>query len=157
MSHTKRIVQPSTSHLQYLAGLSIAAALAFTLGHAIGSAGRVAVPATAVDQTGRAAVSASAAGNQPAADLQHAVPAVTELYDGGWAGGPGPGYVPRATSTVRRVPYDAGWKLYDNGWAGGPAASTAVTSTRLVPARVPYEAGWQLYDGGWAGGPKTLP
>ena len=43
-----------------------------------------------------------------------------DLYDNGWAGGPGPRTEPRSKPAVVRVPYEAGWALYDNGWAGGP-------------------------------------
>ena len=88
----------------------------------------------------------------------HRVPyeAGWELYDDGWAGGPGPKAVTRSKAAMVRVPYEAGWELYDNGWAGGPGPK-AVTPSAPAVSRVPYEAGWELYDNGWAGGPNTLP
>ena len=41
------------------------------------------------------------------------------LYDGGWASGPGPSY----TKPISVWAAYSGWNLYDGGWAGGPGAS----------------------------------
>jgi hypothetical protein len=41
------------------------------------------------------------------------------LYDGGWASGPGSSY----TKPISVWAAYAGWNLYDGGWAGGPGAS----------------------------------
>ncbi len=80
--------------------------------------------------------------------------AQTELYDGGWAGGPGPGAIVRSAPEVREAGL-AATELYDGGWAGGPPPNFETRRATTV-VRVPYEAGWELYDNGFAGGPNTL-
>lgn len=171
MLYAKRMVQLPTSRMQQFVTLSITTAVAFTLGVAIGPFGRAALSATASDQTSPAAVVAPA-------------PAAMELYDGGWAGGPGPGAVLQSAPVERAAApavtelYDGGWaggpgpgavlrsepaeraaapaamELYDGGWAGGPGPEYMASKASTI-SRVPYDAGWELYDGGWAGGPKT--
>ena len=80
--------------------------------------------------------------------------AATDLYDGGWAGGPGPGAIVRSAPAVEAASLVA-TELYDGGWAGGPPPNfQGRHATALV--RVLYEAGWELYDNGFAGGPNTL-
>ena len=105
MSYAKRMSQLPTTQIQQLVALSIVAALSFILGLAADSiGGRLGSRTTPID---------------PVA----AAPASTELYDSGWAGGPGPQAAQQSEASAVRVPYDAGWELYDNGWAGGPGAS----------------------------------
>ena len=56
MSYAKRMVQLPTSRVQHFVALSITATAAFTLGLAVSPFGHLALPATAPDQTRRAAV-----------------------------------------------------------------------------------------------------
>ncbi len=160
MSYAKRMSQLPTSRRQHLAALALVAALAFSLGVATAPLGRrIAWLTGSVAPPRPAAVVVPGANNSPPAAVGRAPALVRvpyevgwELYDDGWAGGPGQPSGTRRAPALERVPYEAGWELYDHGWAGGPRPTTG---TRRAPAleRVPYEAGWELYDGGWAGGP----
>ena len=128
MSYAKRMVQLPTSRRQHLLALALTAILAFSLGLATAPLGRqfarlpgsgaLPQPAAAV-APGTSHAPAAAVGRAPALER---VPyeAGWELYDHGWAGGPGPQTGTRQAPALERVPYEAGWELYDEGWAGGP-------------------------------------
>ena len=128
MSYAKRMAQLPTSRRQHLAALALVAALAFSLGLATAPLGRrIARLTGSVAPPRPAAVDAPGTNNPPAAAVGRAPALVRvpyeagwELYDNGWAGGPGPAAGTRRTPALVRVLYEAGWELYDGGWAGGP-------------------------------------
>ena len=150
MSYAQRMFHQPTSRAQHLGQLAIVATLAFGIGIATRSFSGPALLTTTSDQTRQAAVVAPVAGNHAAVAVPGAAVAMTELYDGGWAGGPGPGAVISSAPAVRAI-VPALTEPYDGGWAGGPGPGAEISSAPAVRAAAP--ATTDLYDGGWAGGP----
>lgn len=117
MPQAKRLIHLPIAHLLEVGavvfaavGLSLVIATSF-VAESIPQTQAVAVP----ESTHAAAVaSISVPTAIPDMDRAHS------LYDGGWAGGPGPSYRPDLGWELYR-----GWHLYDDGWAGGPGPSSS--------------------------------